>query len=149
MTSPITRYRFRHRAGFTPEMFACFQAQCVLWSERLKAVAQGWKHLYLGQGMTDAPAPRYEFHGPELSQDGQEVSFAVGGERSYGAAKIFEDTIPKDLWQFFPPNFQEELEYECGGKWFALSALKQAERDELLCIAKMLADQSKQARGTG
>lgn len=129
-------------------MFACFQAQCGVWSARLEAFAQGWKHLYLGGAITDAPAPHYEFHGPQLSQDRLVVSFGVGGERSYGAAKVFEDQIPKDLWQFFPPNFQEALEYECDGKWYPLSALKEAEREEMLRIAKILADQSKRTTPT-
>ena len=71
-------------------MFACFNAQCRIWTSQLNAYADGWHHL----GFNSEP-PTWEFGAPEIAPDRSYVSLPLGNSFTYGHAKLFWIRSPK------------------------------------------------------
>ena len=86
-------------------MFACFNAQCRIWTSQLNAYADGWHHL----GFNGEP-PTWEFGDPEIAPDRSYVSLPLGNSFTYGHAKLFLDTFPENLYSHFPLDFRADLE---------------------------------------
>ena len=136
--SPIVGpVQLQHPNGFDDAMFACFNAQCRIWTSQLNAYADGWHHL----GFNGEP-PTWEFGDPEIAPDRSYVSLPLGNSFTYGHVKLFLDTFPENLYSHFPLDFRADLECRVSpdADWTSVVDLERNARQELLRLAKLSDD---------